>query len=348
MIPASELKSASHYIAVLRPLLPREAFEPEPRHVVRIFAHLSIILAGYVCLRETDQWWVALLTSLIIGHSQACLVFLAHDLSHNAILKDAAAKRALELVIWGLNVIPPSLWLRVHNQTHHAETNTLRDTDRTYRPSEETTATWLYTRLFHPNRQTPLHHPFVLFHFVTYIIRHLVAALMPDGKKPSIVTFKPRYTPALRRRLLLELAVIVVFQVALGLFLGSWWRYVLAVPVPLLVASSVAMVYIFTNHFLNPLCERVDPLVACTSVAVPRFFDWLHDNNSYHTEHHLFPGMNPRFYPAVSKLLLEHFPDRYNRLTLAEAWRRLWLHDEFIGEPDALEPEHGAIAIAAE
>ena len=62
MIPASELKSASHYIAVLRPLLPREAFEPEPRHVVRIFAHLSIILAGYVCLRETDQWWVALLT----------------------------------------------------------------------------------------------------------------------------------------------------------------------------------------------------------------------------------------------------------------------------------------------
>jgi fatty acid desaturase len=118
---------------------------------------------------------------------------------------------------------------------------------------------------------------------------------------------------------LLELAVIVAFQVALGLFLGSWWRYVLAVPVPLLVASSVAMIYIFTNHFLNPLCEKADPLVGATSVSVPKFFDWLHDNNSYHTEHHLFPSMNPRFYPMVSALLTEHFPDRYNRLAIGEA-----------------------------
>src|SRR5258708_39709799 len=153
---------------------------------------------GWGVVGERSQWWVALLTALIVGHSQACLVFLAHDLSHNSILKDVSGKRVLELVIWGLNLIPPALWQRVHNQTHHPETNTLRDSDRTYRPSEATTATWLYTRLFHPNRQTPLHHPFVLFHFVTYIIRHLVAALMPGSETPSVVTFKPSYTPALR------------------------------------------------------------------------------------------------------------------------------------------------------
>jgi len=350
MIPASQLKSASDYIAVVRPLLPREAFEPEPRHVVRIFAHLVIILLGYVVLRETSLWWVAVLTALIVGHSQACLVFLAHDLSHNSILKDVGGKRALELVIWGLNLIPPALWQRVHNQTHHPETNTLRDTDRVYRPSESTTATWLYMRLFHPNRQTPLHHPFVLFHFVTYVIRHLTAALLPGDAKPSIVTYKPRYTPAMKRRLLLELAAIAVFQVALFYFLGaSWWRYVLAVPVPLLVASSVAMIYIFTNHFLNPLCEKADPLIGATSVEVPKFFDWLHDNNSYHTEHHLFPSMNPRFYPMVSALLTEHFPDRYNRLAIGEAWRRIWLHDEFIGDPDSREaPATSPIAVPAE
>lgn len=349
MIPASQLKSAAHYIAVLRPLLPAEAFEPEPRHVIRIFAHLAVILCGYVVLRGTDQWWVAVLAALIIGHSQACLVFLAHGLTHNAILKNGRPKRALELVAWGLNVIPPTLWLRVHNQTHHVETNTLRDTDRTYRPSESTMATWLYTRLFFPNRQTPLHHPFVLFHFITYILRHLVAVLLPGATKPSIVTFKPNYTPELRRQIIVEVALIVAFQIALWYFLGgNWWRYVLAVPVPLLVASSVAMTYIFTNHFLNPLCERVDPLVVCTSVSVPRVFDWLHDYMSFHTEHHLFPGVNPRFYPLVSTLLLEHFPERYNRLTMAEAWRRLWLHDEFIGEPTSLPAASGSIAVAAE
>jgi fatty acid desaturase len=349
MIPASQLKSASEYIAVVRPLLPREAFEPEPRHVVRIAAHLVIIAASYVVLRETGHWWVAVLASLVIGHSQACLVFLAHDLSHNAILKDALPKRVVELVVWGLNLIPPTLWQRVHNQTHHPETNTLRDTDRTFRPQEATTASWIYTRLFYPNRQTPLHHPFVLFHFVTYPLRHLAAALLPGDAKPSIVTFKPRYTAAIKRKIVLELTGAIAFQIALWFFLGgSGWRYVLAVPVPLLVASSVAMIYIFTNHFLNPLCEKADPLIGATSVAVPLLFDWLHDNNSYHTEHHLFPSMNPRFYPAVSALLAKHFPDRYNRLPIAEAWRRIWQHDEFIGEPDSLTPAEPAVPLAAE
>jgi fatty acid desaturase len=348
MIPAFQLKAASDYIAVIRPLLPREAFRPDPRHVVRIAGHLLIIGAGYFVLRETSQWWVAALASLIVGHSQACLVFLGHDLSHNAIVKNAQGKRALELLIWGLNLIPPSLWIRVHNQNHHPETNTLRDTDRVYRACEETRANRIYNRLFHPNRKTPFRHPFVLVHFVTYIVRHLSAALMSGGRKPSVVTFKPHYSPALKRQILAELAIIAASQVALWFFLGgSWWHYVLAVPVPILTASCVAMVYLFTNHFLNPLCEKTDPLIGTTSVEVPRCFDWLHDNTSYHTEHHLFPGMNPRYYPLVSKLLRQHFPERYNRLPIREAWRRIWAQDEFISEPDSL-PQNTALRLAAE
>lgn len=341
MIPAYQLKSAAEYIAVVRPFLPREAFRSDPRHLLRIAGHLAIIAAGYVLLRETTAWWVAVLTSVVLGHSQACFVFLGHDLSHNAIVKDARLRRPLELLIWGLNLIAPSLWFRVHNQNHHPATNTLEDTDRVYRSCEETTANRIYNRLFHPNRKTPLRHPIVLVHFVTYIIRHLVAALMPGDRKPSVVTFKPYYPPALKRRLVAELAVIAAFQVALWFFFrATWWRYVLAVPVPIIIASCVAMVYLFTNHFLNPLCEKADPLVGTTSVEVPRFFDWLHDNNSYHTEHHLFPGMNPRYYPLVSKVLREQFPDRYNRLPIGEAWRRIWAQDEFISEPDTLPVVH--------
>ena len=40
--------------------------------------------------------------------------------------------------------------------------------------------------------------------------------------------------------------------------------------------------------------------------------------------------MNPHFYPLVSGLLITHFPDRYHRITLTEAWRQLWKRDEFI------------------
>ena len=114
-------------------------------------------------------------------------------------------------------------------------------------------------------------------------------------------------------------------------------QYFFAVGLPLLVASSVSMAYIWTNHLLNPLCEHTDPLIGSTSVIVPRWADWLHDNFSYHTEHHIFPGMNPRYYPEVAKLLQLHFPDRYNRIPFGEAWRRIWQQEEYISEGGTTE-----------
>lgn len=329
----SELKVQSDYARIIRPHLPPQAFAPDPRHLVRIAAHLLVALAGYLVLRAAGAWWVMLPVSLLIGHSMACLLFLAHDVSHSSVVGSRAAKRSLELLLWGLNVIPPTLWRRLHNHTHHVENNTVRDTDRPYRASENTVAVWAYNRLFFPNRRTPLHGPLVPFHFITYIVRHVVTALLPAGRRPSIVTFKPNYTAAHRFAILAELLVICAIQFGIWrLMSGDWLRYVFAVPIPLLAASSVAMAYIWTNHMLNPLCEHADPLVGSTSVVVPRWVDWLHDNFSYHTEHHVFPSMNPRYYPEVSRLLEHHFPDRYNRIRFGNAWRRIWQQDEFIAE----------------
>jgi fatty acid desaturase len=82
-------------------------------------------------------------------------------------------------------------------------------------------------------------------------------------------------------------------------------------------------------------------------------FDWLHSNFSYHTEHHLFPNVSADFYPLVSKLLLEHYPTRYHRIPLAEAWRLLWKGEEHIAEtaptaPLTLVPDHVPITPHAE
>jgi fatty acid desaturase len=67
-----------------------------------------------------------------------------------------------------------------------------------------------------------------------------------------------------------------------------------------------------------------DPLVTTTSVVVHPIFDLLHLNFSYHTEHHLFPGMNSDYYPKVSRLLMQEYENRYNRITFSDAWNRLW------------------------
>lgn len=340
MTSSLELKTASDYVRVLRPFLPPQAFEADPRHLFRIGLHLGLIGFCYLALIETNSVWFWLPIALIVGHSLACLLFLAHDISHGSVVRNVPIKRILELLLWGINCIPPTLWRRLHNHTHHVETNTIRDSDRPFRANECTKATWLYSRLFFPNRRTPFRHPFVLFHFITYIVRQLFTSLLPGSLKPSIVTFKPQYTISHRLAISAELAVIIAIQICIwNLMGGNYIRYFFAVPVALLAASSVAMSYIFTNHFLNPLCDHTDPLIGSTSVIVPRWMDWLHDNFSFHTEHHVFPGMNPRYYPEVSRLLQQHFSDRYNRIPFIHAWQQIWQHEEFISETKWQNPQ---------
>ena len=333
-----ELKSRGEYERVIRPLLPPGAFAPDDRHLLRIGFHLLIVLSGLLAVRAVSTWWMMLPMAALIGHSLACLAFLAHDVSHNSVVTNRAAKRGLKLLLWGLNAMPPTFWHRLHNQTHHVETNTLHDSDRIYRKCESTFAIRLYLLTFFPNCRTPLRHPMMLLHFVTYIARHVCAALLPGGLKPSVVTFKPRYTVKQRLAIVGEVALIGVLQLGIwALMRGDWLRYAFVGVIPLLVASCVTMAYIWTNHTLNPLCNETDPLIGSTSVIVPRWLDWLHDNFSYHTEHHVFPSMNPRHYPEVSRLLQQHFPDRYNRIPFCQAWRKIWQLDEFIREPQSTQ-----------
>ena len=128
-----------------------------------------------------------------------------------------------------------------------------------------------YTRIFYPNRKAPIQHPIFLIHFVAYIIRNTVAALLPNGIKPSVVPFKPPYTTRQRIAIVLEIGILGLLQYGIWILVGADpWRYLCASPIPILVASSVVMLYVFTNHFLNPLCEHTDPLVGSTSVTVPR------------------------------------------------------------------------------
>ncbi len=109
------LKTRTEYERIIRPFLPPCAFAPDRRHLVRIFIHLLVALSGYLVLRTAVAWWVMLATAIVIGHSMACLLFLAHDVSHSSVVSNRVAKRGLELLLWGLNVIPPTLWRRLHN-----------------------------------------------------------------------------------------------------------------------------------------------------------------------------------------------------------------------------------------
>lgn len=313
------------YISLLKLLLPADAFVPAPRKLLFVPLYLLGILAGYLGIRYSESSLIWLACSFLIGNSLACLAFLSHELSHGSILRAGRVRYFTEVVLWALNCIPATLWHRVHNQTHHRYTNMYSDPDRMFLSSESSIGRSIYCRVFYPGRHTKRWVTLAPFHFVPYILRNTVAAFWSDHSKPPIVPFKPEYSSWQRILIVLEILAISAIQVAIFWILGnSWGRFVFASPIPVLIASGVIMAYVFTNHFLNPLCVADDPLLSTTTVRVHSIFNRIHHNFSYHTEHHLAPGLNSKYYPIVSKILEERFPARYQCLEFRVAWGRLW------------------------
>lgn len=338
-----DLRSRAEYAAIVKPLLPPEAFAPSMRKLWQIGLHLAIIGVCLYGVRVFPNIAVRIALAAVIGHSLTCLVFLAHELSHGGIMRRNPLRYPLEVFLWGLNLIPATMWRKLHNENHHVHANTLNDPDRYFRRCEfdEPGGLWRrwYARLTMPHRFTSRWNLGVGFHFVTYIVRHLATVFYPGKRRPAIVTFKPDYRPADRWWILFELLCITGFQYLIYLAVGrSVVGWLCAGPIALLFTSTFAMSYIWTNHYLHGLHELHDPLLGSTSISVPKFFDKLHSNFSYHTEHHLFPGMNSEYYPLVGEILREQFPERYQRISYRQAWRQLWRGEPFIVEETVAGP----------
>ena len=343
MRPSHKLTTRAEYVSHLKKMLPPEAFVPVRSKLWQIAAHFIVLGIAFYAMRVCPYWIGRFLLAAIIGHALTCLVFLAHELSHGAIIKRSPMRYALEIVLWGLNVVPVTMWQKVHNQLHHVHANTLQDTDRFYLKREFEAPggrmrSW-YTRFFFPHRKTSRWNLGVGFHFITYIVRHLTAVFYPGESRPAVVTNKPKYTNAERLRICFEVLAIVAMQVGIYYAVGgNWSAWIWASPVALLFTSTFAMSYIWTNHYLHELDEFHDPVLGSTSVEVHPVFDKLHNNFSFHTEHHLFPSMSADYYPLVCQLLKENFADRYHRLRFSEAWQQLWRREAYLkDEPSGPE-----------
>ena len=323
----------AEYVRLLKPLLPQRAFEPVPGKLIPAGIHIMIIVAGWLSFRFVRPVYWPILT-IVIGHSLACLAFLAHELSHRSIIRDSKTIRGLELLFWSLNFFPPTLWDKLHNESHHARPNTTEDPDRRPLLREKSPATAAFAAIFFPHKGLK-YNVLCLMQFVTYILRHAAGVFYAGGKKPSINTYKPKYGKTDRLRIFGEILFIALLQWAVFLAVGrSWTAYIWASPLAIVFTSAVVMIYVFTNHFLNPLGDGTDPVKATTSVIVPTWFDRLHFNFSYHTEHHLFPNMNSEYYPALSRILVEHFGREYNRILIGSAWSQLWKLESFVQAPE--------------
>jgi fatty acid desaturase len=323
--------SQSEYVKVLRPLLPEAAFRPNSNKLFILAINLLMLVMGWAMARDLDAWppewlWVYLPFSLAMGNSVIICLFAAHDSMHGSTVREPRWRYAFSFVALAMLWMPPTLWKSVHNHKHHTETNSMGDPDRSYLIQQRNTWGKWIQNLFVPSSEVNW-----LFlsigmtsSWLVHTFRHITSILLFNHDRVTYVPAPVVVSPRKRRIIALELAGIALIHLGILSFLKfSLLGILLGYILPMSIGYAGVMFYIYTNHFLCPMTDVNDPLLNSVSLKMPKIFDLLHFNFSYHTEHHLFPSINSDYYPMVQQLLRIHYPESYNLIPIGEAWRLL-------------------------
>ncbi|MBD3884672.1 fatty acid desaturase [Phormidium tenue FACHB-886] len=329
LTPGERWITQAEYAKQLRPLLPSEAFLPDRNKVWILLINVAILILGWGIADRLTQWnwyflWLYLPLTLVMGNSVIVLLFSTHDLLHSRMIKNPFLRRAISLL--GLTMLwtPPTFWKAVHNREHHTKTNSLHDPDRNYLYEQpESWGKWIQN-LFVPSAEV---HPFWLVvgtghAWGVHTFRNLSSVLLFNNglTKYPVTPFK--VSPKERKAIALEFIIILGIHLSILSYLGFHpVKLLLSYFLPIWIGYSGIMFYIYTNHMLCRMTTINDPLINSISLRVPKLFDLLHLNFSYHTEHHIFPGINSDYYPAVQELLKTQYFDRFNLLDAGKAWR---------------------------
>ena len=323
------LMTQADYAKKLRPLLPSEAFLPDQDKVWILLINLMIMIVGWAIASYLDRWswyylWLYLPIAVIMGNSVIVLLFSTHDLLHSSAISNPWLRRVISL--FGLTMLwmPPTLWKAVHNREHHNKTNSEQDPDRSFLFSQPNNWGKWIQNAFIPSSEVNLIGLVVgMAHsWGIHTFRNLTSVLFFNNRSAQYPVVAFSISEKERTAIALELLAIISLHLTIVLSLGfSPIKLLLSYFLPIWIGYSGLMFYIFTNHLLCRMTDKNDVLVNSLSIRVPKIFDLLHINFSYHTEHHIFPGMNPSYYPMVQELLLTHYPDQFNLMDADKAWK---------------------------
>jgi fatty acid desaturase len=321
----------SAYAKKLRPLLPPDAFEPDPSKLAILLINLGILLLGWGIADYLDRWPVYLLglylpLAAIMGNSIIILLFSSHDLMHGSVQKKSRLTYPIAFLGLSMLLMPPTQWKSLHNLVHHNTTNSLADPDRNYLFQQpDTWGKWIQN-LFVPSVEV---NPLWLIagmagSWLVHNFRNVSSVLLFNDKSVDYVP--AAFTVSAKDRLTIALECVGILGIHLGVLFYLDFnpiKVILAYILPIALGHAGAMFYIYTNHMGCRMTSINDPLINSASLRVPKIFDLLHFNFSYHTEHHIFPSINSDYYPMVQELLNLHYPHRMNLIDAGEAWRLL-------------------------
>lgn len=343
----------SEYIKKLRPLIPSEAFLPSINKFWILLINMAILLMGWNIASYLDQWswyylWLYIPMALIMANSISVFQFVTHDLLHTNIIKNQQLRWVVSLFGFAMQWVPPTLWKAVHNREHHNKANSLDDPDRNYLQTQSNSWCKLIQNFFVPSsNMSPLFLIIGLTHsWGVYIFRNLSSILLFNDGLSKYPPASFQVSSKERRAIAIELLLLIGIHFSILAYLEfNPIKVLLGYFLPIWLGHSIFMYYIFTNHLLCPMTSINDPLVNSLSLRVPKIFDLLHFNFSYHTEHHLFPNMNSDYYPLLQELLKTEYPERFNLLDGNEAWHLLLNTPRFYKDENTFTNWDGQLSV---
>ncbi len=321
--------SQAEYAKKLRPLLPQAAFLPDKSKVVILLVNVSILILGWAIAAQLDRWdWyllpLYLPLAVAMGNSITVLIFSTHEVLHSGTIKRPWLRQLVSLLGWSMAWMTPTLWKVIHHREHHRKTNSLTDPDRNYLQTQpDSWGKWIHN-LFAPSAEV---NPFWFQIGMTsawgiHNFRNIISVLIFNDGLVDIPVVAFKVSAKERRSIAIELAIVIGIHLSICACLGFHpINLLLGYFLPIWIGYSMAMFYIYTNHLLCPMTSINDPLINSVSLRMPKIFDLLHLNFSYHTEHHIFPEINSDYCPMVRELLQTHYPDRFNLLDASAAWQ---------------------------
>ncbi len=303
-----QLRPIAWYARELKPHLPPGFFAPATSRIAWLPVHLTVVAVATsaIALGWVPVWSWAFL-SLVIGLSFSGLTFLAHETLHGAVVRNRRWRHVVGWIGFLPFTVSPRLWVAWHNRVHHGHSNhpgvdpDANPTISEYRASRRVR---VVTDHFTPGRRS-----------LTGVLGLLVGFTGQSLRVLSFAGGRGYLSPREYRLAILETAFGVALWVALLAVIGPL-AFLFVFAIPLVVANTIVMAFIFTNHGLSPIMHENDPLAGALSVTTPPLVEWLTLGFGYHVEHHLFPAMSARRGPQLRTLLRERWPERYQSMPL--------------------------------
>lgn len=317
------------YAKKLRPLLPAEAFLPDKNKVFILLINLAILIMGWGIANYLDHWqwyfiWLYLPLALVMGNSVIVLLFSTHDILHSRTIKNPWLRKVISLLGLTMLWMPPTLWKAVHNREHHNKTNSLQDPDRNYLDSQpKTWGKWIQNAFVPSAEVNPILLVIGMGHaWGVHAFRNLTSVLFFNNGKTQYPVVAFTVSKKEQRAIALELLIIVGIHASILTYLEfDPLKLLLSYFLPIWIGYAGVIFYIYTNHLLCPMTKINDVLINSLSIRVHPLFDLLHFNFSYHTEHHIFPGLNSDYAPMLQELLQTYYPEKFNLLSASQAWK---------------------------